>query len=153
MSKRLRRSRRILRSNCSLKKSSRSFRAEAKRRNLPPRIHFPWRRHPFAFRASTEMALAQWFKQDRLQSVAFLCPEEAEIRQAEARPTGCAMQAPSFRTGHMNRALPLLLLIAVACPGSRAQTPAPQTTPRPASHIRINRTLETRFIVDRRNVH
>jgi pimeloyl-ACP methyl ester carboxylesterase len=54
----------------------------------------------------------------------------------------------------MRRAFPLIfLLAAIACPVSRAQTPGGQSTSRPASHIRINRTIETRYMVDHGNVH
>jgi pimeloyl-ACP methyl ester carboxylesterase len=54
----------------------------------------------------------------------------------------------------MKRALPLLCLLAtMACPIARAQTPGTQPPSKPSSHIIINRTLATRFMVDRGNVH
>jgi len=54
----------------------------------------------------------------------------------------------------MKRALPLIcLLAAIVCPVSRAQTPGAQSTSKPSSHIRINRTMESRFMVDRGDVY
>ena len=54
----------------------------------------------------------------------------------------------------MKRALPLICLLAsVICPGYQAQTPGAQSNSKPSSHIKINRTLEQRFMVDRGNVH
>jgi pimeloyl-ACP methyl ester carboxylesterase len=53
----------------------------------------------------------------------------------------------------MKRPLPLCLLATIICPVSRAQTPDAQSTSKPTSHIEINRRLESRFLVDRGNVH
>jgi pimeloyl-ACP methyl ester carboxylesterase len=54
----------------------------------------------------------------------------------------------------MKRALPLIcLLAAIVCPVSRAQTPGAQSTSKPSSDIRINRTMESHFMVDRGDVH
>jgi pimeloyl-ACP methyl ester carboxylesterase len=54
----------------------------------------------------------------------------------------------------MNRALPLICLLAsLVCPASRAQNPGAQSTSRPSSQIKINRTMESRFMVDRGDVH
>ena len=53
----------------------------------------------------------------------------------------------------MKNALPLIcFLVATVCPGSLAQTPGTQSAPSPSSQVRINRTLENRFLVDRGDV-
>ena len=50
----------------------------------------------------------------------------------------------------MRRALPLICSLAcVVCPNSGAQSLDAQSPSKPSSHIRINRTLESRFVVDR----
>ena len=54
----------------------------------------------------------------------------------------------------MKRILPIICLFAtLVSPVSRAQTPDAQPTPKSAPQIRLNRTLETRYVVDRGNVH
>jgi pimeloyl-ACP methyl ester carboxylesterase len=54
----------------------------------------------------------------------------------------------------MKRALPLICSLAMfVCSNSRAQTPGAQSTSKPSSHLRTNRTLEQRFIVERGVVH
>jgi pimeloyl-ACP methyl ester carboxylesterase len=54
----------------------------------------------------------------------------------------------------MRRALPLICSLAcVVCPKSGAQNLDTQSPSKPSSHIRINRTLESRFVVDRGDVH
>src|ERR1700730_13108143 len=68
--------------------------------------------------------------------------------------TGCRMRTFPLRTGHMRRALPLICSLAcVVCPKSGAQNLDTQSPSKPSSHIRINRTLESRFVVDRGDVH
>lgn len=53
----------------------------------------------------------------------------------------------------MKRALPLICSLAIfVCPNSRAQTPGVQSTPQPSSRIRIGRTGEQRFMVERGDV-
>jgi pimeloyl-ACP methyl ester carboxylesterase len=54
----------------------------------------------------------------------------------------------------MKRALPLMCLLAtIVCPVSRAQTPRAQSTSRSSSQIKIDQTVEQRFIVERGDVH
>ena len=54
----------------------------------------------------------------------------------------------------MKRTLPLICSLAMfVCSNSRAQTPGAQSTSKPSSHLRTNRTLEQRFIVERGVVH
>jgi len=54
----------------------------------------------------------------------------------------------------MKRILPIICLLAtLVSPVSRAQTPDAQPKPKSAPQIRLNRTLETRYVVDRGNVH
>jgi pimeloyl-ACP methyl ester carboxylesterase len=54
----------------------------------------------------------------------------------------------------MKRALLLAITLAsVVCPLSRAQTSGAPSASRPASQIKINRTLEQHFMVDRGDVH
>src|SRR5579862_6027783 len=67
---------------------------------------------------------------------------------------GCRMQALRARPGQMRPALPLICLFATTvCPISKAQSPDSQSASRPSPHVRINRMLEQRFIVDRGDVH
>src|ERR1700730_9098467 len=63
------------------------------------------------------------------------------------------MQTRSLRAGRMKGALPLCLLATIVCPVSRAQTPDAQYTSKPISHSKVNRRLESRFMVDRVTVH
>jgi pimeloyl-ACP methyl ester carboxylesterase len=54
----------------------------------------------------------------------------------------------------MRPALPLICLFATTvCPISKAQSPDSQSASRPSAHVRINRTLEQHFMVNRGDVH
>jgi pimeloyl-ACP methyl ester carboxylesterase len=64
------------------------------------------------------------------------------------------MQTLPLGTGKMKRATPLgVLLISVVCTITRAQTPDAQSKPKSSPLVRLNRTMGTRYMVDRGNVH